>query len=85
MSSDIITLRKNLSEYNEFILFAITSIVKPDQIKKWFTDREIKNYSKQKLKTSKIKFPIKLKMFEVTPDQWIGVSSAQFLMKLRDA
>lgn len=85
MSSDIISLRTDLSEYNEFILFAITNTVKESKVKEYFTAREIKTYSGQKLKENKIKFPIKLKMFEVTEDQWIGVSSAKFLMQLREA
>ena len=84
MSSDIITMRKDLSEYNEFVLFAITSVVDNNSIKKYFTEKEISLYSDKKLKNTKIKFPIRLPMFQVTDDQWIGVSSAQFLMQLRE-
>ena len=85
MSSDIITLRTDLSGYNEFILFCITMITAERKVDKYFTPLEIKNYREQKLQNNKIKFPIKLKMFSVTNDQWIGVSSAKFLMQLRDA
>lgn len=85
MSADIFNSIKDLSGYNEFILYAITATVKPKLVSTYFTSREITAYSKQKLANTKIKFPIKLKMFEVTTDQWIGVTDAQFLMKLRDA
>ena len=85
MSSDIITLRTDLSGYNEFVLFCITTVTAKNKVEKYFTQLEINTYSDQKLKDNKIKFPIKLKMFEVTNDQWIGASSAKFLMRLRDA
>lgn len=85
MAANIFNSIKDLSGYNEFILYAITATIKPRLVSTYFTDREIATYSNQRLVNTKIKFPIKLKMFEVTPDQWIGVSDAQFLMKLRDA
>lgn len=85
MSLDIISMRKDLSEYNEFILFAIVSIVAEHKVKSYFTEREINNYQGQKFKATKIKFPIRIKMIQVDKDQWIGATSAQFLMKLRDA
>lgn len=85
VSSDVICLRKDLSGYNDFFLYAITDVVVHKYIDGLFTEREIATYSGQKFEVQRIKFPIKLKMFQVTPDQWIGVSSAQFLMELRDA
>ena len=85
ISSDIISRRRDLSEYNEFILFAITDIVKPDLVSKFFTEKEIKLFRGQKYKTETIKFPIELPMFQVTEDQYIGVASAKWLMDLREA
>lgn len=85
ISSDIISRRRDLSEYNEFILFAITNIVKPDLVSKFFTEKEIKLFRGQKYKTETIKFPIELPMFQVTEDQYIGVASAKWLMDLREA
>jgi hypothetical protein len=85
LSSDIIGLRKDLSECDAFTLFAMTDITYNSLVKGYFTDREIKTFTTHKVKSKKIKFPIKLEMFQVTPDQWIGVSSVKFLMQLRDA
>lgn len=84
MSSDIMAQRKDLSEYNEFILFAFTDILKPTKVSEYFTDKEIKLYSGQKLQLNSRKFPIELHMIKVTDDQYIGATSAQFLMKLRE-
>lgn len=83
ISSDIFAMRKDLSEYNEFILYAITNLLKPNKLEEFYTDKEIKLYGNSKYKINKIKLPIKLPMFQVTPDQWIGVSDAKFLMQLR--
>ena len=85
ISSDIISRRKDLSEYNEFILFAITDIIKPEWTSKFFVDKEIKMYSGQKYKLETVSFPIEIPMMQVTEDQYIGVSSAKWLMSLRDA
>lgn len=49
ISSDIISQRKDISQFNEFILFAITDILKPEWIKKYFTEQEIKLYSGKKI------------------------------------
>ena len=84
MSSDIMAQRKDLSEYNEFILFAFTDILKPDKVSEYFTDKEIKLYSGQKLQLNSQKFPIELHMLKVTDDQYIGTTTAQFLMQLRE-
>lgn len=85
LSSDILSLRKDLSEIDRFTLFAITYILNHQLLTRYFTEIEIKNYSTQKYKDeNKVQFPIKLDMFEVKPDQWIGVSSVKFLMQLRD-
>lgn len=84
MSSDIISQRKDLSEYNEFILFCITDIISPKQIEDYFTEVEIKLYKDQKFETDAIQFPIKLHLIKVDKDQYIGRTSAQFLMQLRN-
>ena len=85
VSSDVICLRKDLSGYNDFFLYAITDVVAPSYTSNVFTEREIATYSGQQFESRDIKFPIKLKMFQVTPDQWIGASSVKWLMELRNA
>lgn len=85
ISSDIISLRKDLSEYSDFILFAITDVIKKSYVDQYFTQKETNFYSTQKYTEKKIEFPIEIPMLRVTDDQYIGVTSAKFLMDLRDA
>ena len=85
ISSDIITMRRDLSEFEVFILYAVTSIVKPTFIDEYFTKRDVDIYKNKKYKIKKLELPIRLNMLEVAPDQWVGASSAQFLMDLRSA
>ena len=83
MSSDIISMRKYLSEYNEFVLFAITSVIDENKIKLYFTEREIEMYSNQTYKIPRIAPQLHIPMFRVADDQWIGVTDVHFLMALR--
>ena len=85
ISSDIFTMRKDLSEFNEFILYCVAELLKPNKVKEYYTEKEIKLYGESRYKSDKIKFPIKLPMFQVDSDQWIGVSDAKWLMQLRSA
>lgn len=85
ISSDIFAMRKDLSEYNEFVLYAITELLKPNKVGNYYTEKEIKLYSGSKYKVNKIKLPIRLPMFQVDSDQWIGVANAKWLMQLRSA
>ena len=85
ISSDIFAMRKDLSEYNEFVLYAIAELLKPNKVDNYYTEKEIKLYSNSKYKVNKIKLPIRLPMFQVDSDQWIGVADAKWLMQLRSA
>jgi hypothetical protein len=84
MSTDIMSQRKDLSEYNEFILYAVTNVVKPEEVNKFFTESEIKLYDGKKYDTSTIQFPLKLHLIKITDEQYIGKTTAQFLMQLRE-
>lgn len=84
MSSDIICLRKDISGYNEFELFAITDVVKSDMIPIYFTPKEIKMYTGMKHKAASKKRVYRIPMIQITEDQYIGGTSVQFLMELRE-
>ena len=84
MSSDILSQRKDISEYNEFVLYAITDIIQHDKIKEYFTPQEIKLYSNKKYDPPKTSFPLKLHLIKIADDQYIGKVTAQFLMGLRE-
>lgn len=83
MSTDIFSQRKDISEYNDFILFAITDVVRPKRIEEYFTSTEIGMFREQKYVAETIKFPIKLHLIQIEEDQYIGKVTAQFLMDLR--
>jgi hypothetical protein len=85
MSSDIISLRRDLSDYSEFILFTLIDIFDEKLIDKYYSSAEIKKYKKTKFNIEKISFPIEFDVCQVTNDQWIGATTYGFLMKLRDA
>lgn len=87
MSTDIFSLRRDLGDYSEFILFCVLDTVKKSEkeIEKYYTEKEIKNYRKSKYEIEEIKFPIKFDVVQVTEDQWIGATTFKNLMKLRDA
>ena len=81
---DIITQRVSIEEVDEFELFCLSNYLSKSETSKYFTEDEIKNYSKQKRENpSKIKWPIKIKCVQVSYDSYIGVTDTNFFMKLR--
>lgn len=84
MASDIFSQRQDLSGCNEFILYAITDIVKPYKVNEYFTEQEIKLYNGKRFKKETLKFPIDFHLIKITNDQYIGKITAQFLMQLRE-
>ena len=87
MSSDALTMRKDLGEYSNYILFCLLSVTNPKKVKDYFADVEINAFSVTKYEEDdKIELPILIKnMVEVSPDQFIGSGTMQWLMKLGDA
>lgn len=84
MSSDIISQRKDISEYNTFILFALTDVISPKRVPIYFTPKEIELFSGSKYERSELEFPLKLHLIRVNGDQYIGRTTANFLMQLRE-
>ena len=90
LTSDLICLRVSMSEATEFVLFGILDTLiqlteKDMHLSDYYTKQEIEKYSKSKYKVDKIKFPLKLKMIQVSDDQWIGTIDVKMLMKFRAA
>ena len=89
--SDLISLRKPLSEASGFILFCLLdglehiNDVRKSKIDEYFTSQEIQMYKKSKYDVGKVKFPLVFKMIQVSHDQWIGHISINELMELRKA
>ena len=84
MSSDIISQRKDLSEFNIFVLYAVTDIIKPEKITEFYSQQEIEMFEGKKYVSTTMQFPIKLHLIKITDDQFIGKTTAQFLMGLRE-
>lgn len=79
-------LPDDANELQLFILvYALDEVVKTDYLHKFYVENEIADFCKQKYRTTKIKFPIKIDCLQVAPDQWIGRCDAEFLMKLRNS
>ena len=84
-SSDILSLRVDLIDESEFILFCVMEQLDKSLLSKYFTDNEIKDFSITKLKKVKIKFPLRYDVIQVTETQWIGATTVNELMQLYDA
>ena len=87
---DLISKRITASEASDFDLFVLMDgfenvISTKNKLTTYFTDDEIKGYSKQKYKKQKkAKFPLKFTMIQIAPDQWIGGITARQLILLRN-
>lgn len=85
ISSDYITLRKNVIEADTFMLFILTSILFENLLPIYFTDSEIEGLTKAKWHIDKISFPLSYNMTKITDEQYIGKISVKELMLLKDA
>jgi NACalpha-BTF3-like transcription factor len=89
LTADLVAGRKTFAEVSEFCLFilieGLDKTYNNQKINFFFTEQEIKTYSKAKYEISNSKFPIEFNVIQVTPAQWIGTIDVQSLMKLRNA
>lgn len=90
-TSDLLSLRKPLSETSEFVLFCLLDAFnqvtgkKAASLDKYFTMQEVQTYRKSQYEVNRIKFPLIFKMIEISDNQWIGKISISRLMELRKA
>ena len=86
---DVVQDRNSLYEESDEMLYYITEAVSNTRrikLQDYFTEIEIKKYSKTKYKEETIEFPLVINCFEVEPnEQWIGVIDTNLLMDLRKA
>lgn len=71
-ASDIVCLKRDMAEFTAFQLFAIVYCLKRDDLGKFFTEEEIESLSNEKFEQTSVKFPLKLKLIQITDTQWIG-------------
>ena len=85
ISNDYLTLRHDIAEGNDFVLFIFASALFPNDTETYFSAIEIKEYSQAKYKVKKAKFPLRYKMVKVEEGQYIGRITAQDIIDLREA
>lgn len=91
ITSDYISMRTPLEQASEFVLFCLLESIEKitekskTKIDEFFTMQEFKMYKNSKYEVEKIKFPLRLKMIQVTNDQWIGKIDTKTLMLFRAA
>ena len=86
ITSDIVAGRKDISEANDFIVFALLDVLNNRQLGKYFTDDEIKELGNLRYETKEFSLPLVFNnITQIAPDQWIGKITAKELMDLKDA
>lgn len=85
ISSDYITMRKDLIEADIFTLFILTYVIDFGSLDKFFAKNEIKSLSKEKWNIEKVSFPLRYKMTKINDEQFIGKISVKELMLLKEA
>ena len=85
MSADYLTGKVDINDLSDDTLFQFAFIILQDKYKTFFTDSEIKKFSKIKYKKENINFPIKIPMIQISPDHWVGKIDVKFLMQLKKA
>lgn len=85
VSEEIITFKKDLSEFTTFELFCVLWFLDRDSLPKFFTQTEIETLSNEKYSHEELHFPIVFNnMVQVTDDQWIGRIDVEKIMALKN-
>lgn len=86
ISGDYITLRKDISEASDFLLFIFCNMILGKNTRlEFFSEQECETYSKETWHIEKAKFPLSFDMIRIGDEQYIGKISVKELMKLKDA
>lgn len=83
---DLLMFRHSIQECKNFEVYAYISSLDKNKLNDFFTKEELNYLNGAEYKTDEISFPITLDgMIQIAEDQWIGGTSLQNMMKLRDA
>ena len=88
--ADYVSERKSLDEVSNIMFFMMLdsheAIVNPNKnnISKYFTEKEIEDFSKFKIENEEIQFPLILNVVAISDDQWIGSIDTDFLISLNE-
>lgn len=86
ISSDMLTFRRNISEFTNFQVFAMLYVLNKKALSRYFTENEIAAFENEKMESVQVTFPLVFNnMIKISDDQWIGRTSFQELMRMKDA
>lgn len=86
VTTDYFTFKKDIAEASTFEVFAFLYFIKRNRLGMYFTDNEIEVLSNEKAEEKTITFPLVFKdIIQISEDQWIGRTSFQELMAMKDA
>ena len=83
--NDYISLKKNITEADTFMLFILADVLFDDKAEYYFTSTEYKTLSKAKWHVEKVEFPLRFDMTRVNDEQYIGTITVKELMLLKGA
>ncbi len=88
--ADYVSERKSLDEVSNIMFFMMLdsheAIVNPNKniVSKYFTEKEIEDFSKIKIENEKIQFPLVFNVVAISDDQWIGSIDTDQLILLNE-
>lgn len=86
VTTDYFTFKRDIAEASTFEIFAFLYFIKRNRLNLYFTDNEIEVLSSEKVEDKTITFPLVFKdIVQISEDQWIGRTSFQELMAMKDA
>lgn len=86
VTTDYFTFKRDIAEASTFEVFAFLYFIKRNRLGLYFTDNEIEVLSSEKADEKTITFPLTFKdIVQISEDQWIGRTSFQELMAMKDA
>lgn len=86
VTTDYFTFKRDIGEASTFEVFAFLYFIKRSRLSLYFTDNEIEVLSSEKIEDKTITFPLVFKdIIQISEDQWIGRTSFQELMAMKDA
>lgn len=83
VTQDICMKNDSVDNLNDFILYAIISVVDSKVLPDYFTTLEIASYSNEVYNNS-IEVPREFRVIQISEDQWLGRINVTDWMKLRD-
>ena len=85
VAASILASKRDFAEINDRLAFCFMSVLAPNDLGKYYTEKEIKALSQARYEKNVAKFPLVYDMIQLATDQWIGTITIKQLVALRDA